>query len=231
MENFTIEVSERANTGKSSANRSRKQGCIPGIAYHRHDQPVPVEVPYKEFTMLAQKARRSQVFTFKSDSAALNGKAAIVKEIQQDYLKGRVVHVDFQTLKDDEQITVEVPVKVVGEAPGVKVEKGILTVVTHEVAVRCLPKNIPTVIEVDISSLNLGESIHAGQLKLAAGVTLTDNPHETILSVVIPRAAEEEVKATEAGAVPAEGAAAAPAAGAAAAAPAAAKAPAGKPAK
>jgi large subunit ribosomal protein L25 len=229
VENFTIEVSERANIGKASANRSRKQGCIPGVAYHRHDQPVPVEVPYKEFTMLAQKARRSQVFTFKSGCAALNGKAAIVKEIQQDYLSGRVTHVDFQTLKDDEQITVDVPVKVVGEAPGVKVEKGILTVVTHEVSVRCLPKNIPSIIEVDVSSLSLGESIHAEQLKLGAGVVLADNPHETIVSVVIPRAAEEEAKAAEGAGATEGAAAAAPAGGAAPAA--AAKAPAAKPAK
>lgn len=223
MENFTIEVTERASTGKGPANRSRNAGYIPGVAYHRHDEPVALQVPYKEFTILAQKARRSQVFTFKSTLAALDGKAAIVKEIQQDYIKGRVVHVDFQTLKDDEEILVDVPVKVVGEAPGVKVEKGILTVVTHEVSVRCLPKNIPNVIEVDVTSLNLGESIHAEQLKLGSGVTLADNPHETIVSVVIPRAVEEEAKVVE-GAAPAEGAAAAPAAGAApAAAPVAAK--------
>jgi len=226
VENFTIEVSERVSTGKGSANRSRREGLIPGVAYHRHDKPTPVEVPYKEFTILAQKARRSQVFTFKSSSSSLNGKAAIVKEIQQDYLKGRVVHVDFQTLKDDEQITVEVPIKVVGEAPGVKVEKGILTVVTHEVAVRCLPKNIPNVIEVDVTSLNLGESIHAEQLKLGTGVTLSDNPHETIVSVVIPRAVEEEAKPAAEAAAAEGAAAAAPAAGAAAPAAAAGKAPA-----
>lgn len=234
MENFTIEVSDRASTGKGSSNRSRKAGFIPAVAYHRHDEPVAVQIPYKEFTILAQKARRSQVFTFKSSVASLDGKAAIVKDIQQDFLRNRVVHVDFQTLRDDEQITVDVPVKLVGEAPGVKVEKGILTVVTHEVSVRCLPKNIPTVIEVDISSLNLGESIHAEQLSLAAGVVLADNPHETIVSVVVPRAAEEEAKAGDAAAGGEGAAAAAPAAGAAAGAAAkapAAKAPAAKPAK
>jgi large subunit ribosomal protein L25 len=230
VENFTIEVSERASTGKGSSNRSRKAGYIPAVAYHRHDEPLAVQVPYKEFTILAQKARRSQVFTFKSSVASLDGKAAIVKDIQQDFLRNRVVHVDFQTLKDDEQITVDVPVKVVGEAPGVKVSKGILTVVTHEVSVRCLPKNIPTIIEVDVSALDLGESIHAEQLKLAAGVTLADNPHETIVSVVIPRAAEEEAKPAEA-AAGAEGAAAAAAPAAGAAPAAAAKAPAAKPAK
>jgi large subunit ribosomal protein L25 len=158
-----------------------------------------VQVPYKEFTLLAKKARLSQVFTFKSSSAALNGKAAIVKEIQQDYVKGKVLHVDFQTLKDDEEITIQVPVKLVGEAPGVKVQNGILTLVTHEVTVTCLPKDIPSQLEVDISSLGLGQSIHASDIKLASNVELSDDPHETIVSVVAARSAEEEAKPAAAG--------------------------------
>ncbi len=212
MENFTIEVTERTDLGKGACNRCRRSGFIPGVAYHRADEPVPVQVPYKEFTILAKKARLSQVFTFKSGNPALNGKAAIVKEVQQDYVKGKVLHVDFQTLKDDEEITVYIPVALVGEAPGVKVQNGILTLVTHEVAVTCLPKNIPSQIQVDISSLGLGQSIHASDLKLGDGVVLSDDAHETIVSVVAPRAAEEEAKAAQG----AEGgAAAAPAAEAA----------------
>lgn len=219
MENFTIEVTERPALGKGSANRCRNAGFIPGVAYHRAEKPVAVQVPLKEFTALASKARRSQVFTFKSSSSHLNGKAAIVKEIQQDYLKGRVIHVDFQTLKDDEEITVDVPVKLVGESPGVKNQGGILAIVTHEVTVRCLPKNIPSAVNVDISSLALGQSLHAEQLALGDGVTLADDPTETIVSVVASRA-EEEAKPAAGEAAPAAGAAAP------AAAPAAAKAPA-----
>jgi large subunit ribosomal protein L25 len=204
VENFTIEVAERTELGKGGCNRCRRAGFIPGVAYHRADEAVPVQVPYKEFTMLAKKARMSQVFTFKSSNQALNGKAAIVKDVQQDYIKGKVLHVDFQTLKDDEEITVYIPVALVGEAPGVKVQNGILTLVTHEVAVTCLPKNIPNQIQVDISALGLGQSIHASDLKLGDGVVLSDDPHETIVSVVAARAAEEEPKAAAA-----EGAAAA----------------------
>ena len=181
------------------------------MAYHKGEKPVAIKVPYKEFTLMAQKARRSQVFSFKSANSALSGKVAIVKEIQQDYVAGKVVHVDFQTLNEKEEITLDILVKVVGEAPGVKVQNGILAVVTHEVAVRCLPKNIPGSIEVDISVLNLGQSIHAGDLKLGEGVKLAGDEHETIVSVVAARAAEEETK-------PGEGAAAAPAAAPAAAA-------------
>ncbi len=205
MENFTIEVAERTELGKGGCNRCRRAGFIPGVAYHKADEAVAVQVPYKEFTMLAKKARMSQVFTFKSKDKALNGKAAIVKDVQQDYVKGKVLHVDFQTLKDDEEITVYIPVTLVGEAPGVKVQNGILTLVTHEVAVTCLPKNIPNQIQVDISKLGLGQSIHASDLKLGEGVLLSDDAHETIVSVVAARAAEEEGKAAsaEAAAAPA----------------------------
>jgi large subunit ribosomal protein L25 len=210
VENFTIEVSERPNIGKSYANRCRREGFIPAVAYHKAEKPLAVQVPLKEFTLLAAKARRSQVFTFKSSVPSLNGKAAIVKEVQQDYLKGRVIHVDFQTLKDDEEITVDVPVKFVGEAPGVKNQGGILAVVTHEVSVSCLPKYIPSSVTVDISALALGQSIHADQLQLGDGVSLVDDASETIVSVVASRAEEEAKPAAEA----------APAAAAAAKAPA-----------
>ena len=210
MENFTIEVSERPTLGKSASNRCRKEGFIPAVAYHKAEKPLAVQIPLKEFTALASKARRSQVFTFKSSSSYLNGKAAIVKEIQQDYLKGRVIHVDFQTLKDDEAITVEVPVKLVGESPGVKNQGGILAVVTHELTVTCLPKYIPSAVNVDISSLALGQSIHAGQLILGEGVTLADDPSETIVSVVASRA-EEEAKPAAGQAAPAAPAAKTPA--------------------
>ena len=210
MENFTIEVAERSDLGKGGCNRCRRAGFIPAVAYHRADEPLAVQVPYKEFTMLAKKARLSQVFTFKSSSSKLNGKSAIVKDIQQDYVKNKVLHVDFQTLRDDEEITVDVPVKLIGEAPGVKVQNGILTLVTHEVSVSCLPKNIPAQLDVDITSLGLGQSIHAGEVKLPAGVVLVDDEHETIVSVVAPRTAEEEAKAAggaaEAAAAPAEAA-------------------------
>ena len=209
MENFTIEVSERATIGKASANRCRREGFIPAVAYHKAEKPLAVQVPLKEFTALASKARRSQVFTFKSSVSSLNGKAAIVKEVQQDYLKGRVIHVDFQTLKDDEEITIDVPVKLVGESPGVKNQNGILAVVTHEVSVTCLPKYIPSAVMVDISSLALGQSIHAEQLVLGEGVMLADDPSETIVSVVASRAEEEAKPAAAEGAAAATPAAAA----------------------
>lgn len=213
MENFTIEVQEREVLGKIAANRARREGVLPGVAYHRGEEPVSIQVPYKEFMMLASRARKTQVFTFKSESSKLGGKIAIVKEIQRDYIKNRLLHVDFQTLKEDEELSVDVPVRLVGESPGVKNQGGLLTFVTHEVTVMCLPKDIPGSVEVDISGLNLGESVHAGDLGWPQGVSLKDDEEETIVSVVASRTSEEAAKAQEgaAAAAPAKGGAKAPA--------------------
>ena len=190
MENFTIEISERQGVGKSECNRCRKDGFIPGVAYHKGADSVAVKVPHKEFVTLGQKAALTQVFTFKSDAKALDGKLALVKEVKRDYVKGTVLHVDFITLKAGEEVHVDVPLKLVGESPGVKNDGGILTFVTHKVSVSCLPKDIPTQMEIDISGLRLCDSIHAYDLQFASGVKLLDDPHETIVSIVASRGAK-----------------------------------------
>lgn len=187
MENFTIEIAERQGLGKSECNRCRKDGYIPGVAYHKGLESVAVKVPHKEFITLAQKARLTQVFTFKSDAKSLDGKLALVKDIKRDYVKGTVLHVDFITLKAGEEVHVDVPLKLIGESPGVKNEGGILTFVTHKVSVSCLPKDIPTQLDIDISGMRLGDSIHASDLNFASGVRLLDDPHETIVSIVAAR--------------------------------------------
>jgi large subunit ribosomal protein L25 len=197
VENFTIEISQRQETGKGECSRLRRNGFIPGVAYHRGTDSIAVAVPQRDFLTMAQKARLTQVFTFKSDTKDLDGKLALVKDIQRDHVKGTVLHVDFVTLKAGEEIHVDVPLKLIGEAPGVKTEGGILTFVTHKVSVTCLPKDIPTICEVDISGLALGESIHAKDLKFSAGVTLRDDLEETIVSVVGSRGSVAKAAATE----------------------------------
>jgi len=183
-------------------------------------------VSAKEFTRIASAVKSSQVFTLKSKIKEIDGRSAVVKEVQKDHLLGTLLHIDFQAVRDDEELTVRVPMRIVGEAPGVKVDGGILTVIARELVVRCFPKLIPAEINVDVGELHLGDSIHAEQVKMPEGVKLAGNPGETIVSVVTVRFVEEETATPAAGAtaegvvaVTAEGAAAAP--GVAGAAPAA----------
>lgn len=216
MEGFALDIQKRTTTGRSSVKEFRKTGFIPAIVYHRAESSVPSVVSYKEFTKLATQARLSQVFIFQSNDSYLNGKSALVRDIQKDPVSGRVIHVDFQALKDDEKITVSVPLKFVGEAVGVKQGGGTLSVHTHELDVSCLPKDIPLEIEVSVVDLNVGSHVHAEDLILPSGVLLKDAKDLPIVSVVIIK---EEVIAPVAvaveGVVAAEGAEAAPAAAAA----------------
>ena len=213
---FLVDIKDRTGRGSSAMRRYRRDGMLPINVYERGTEPVAALVSYRDFVRSAERARISQVFTLKSTDGKLNGRAAIVKEVQKEHLSGRLLHVDFQTLKDNEEITIRIPLEFTGEATGVKNDGGILSVATYELAVRCLPKFIPVSVKVDVSPLKIGQSIHAKELGLPGNVKLGGNPEETVVSVVIVRQVVEEV----ATAAVADAAAGTPAAdGAAAAAP------------
>jgi len=189
------------------------------VIYSHGEQNVPALLQAKQFLHLAERSTSSQVFTLKSkDGKVFNDRPAIVKEIQIDHLKGRVMHVDFLVLKENEEITIRVPLQFVGDAIGVKDQGGVLSIAAHEIAVRCLPRAIPRIVKVEVADLKIGATIHAEELVLPEGVRLDGNPGETIVSVVVPKSAAEEAPAAAAGeaAAGAEGAAAPAAEGAAA---------------
>ncbi|MBN8548897.1 MAG: 50S ribosomal protein L25 [Deltaproteobacteria bacterium] len=225
MTDFTLNAEKRENLGANAAKRLRSQGFVPSIMYARGEAAIPLTVSYKDFVKAAQSARISQVFMFKSNDGSINGRSAIVKEIQKDGLAGKVLHVDFQALHENEEIVVRIPLNITGEAIGVKLDGGILTVSAHELSVSCLPKAIPQSIDVNVSELKIGQSVHAENIALPQGVRLSGNPLETIVSVVAVRQVVEETTTAAPGA---EGAAAAGAEGAAAGADAAASADAAK---
>ncbi|NDC36999.1 MAG: 50S ribosomal protein L25 [Proteobacteria bacterium] len=213
VEEFTLEFQTRAETGSAANRRFRRQGLIPTVIYSHGENSIAALLHAKQFIHSAERATSAQVFTLKNkDGKTFNDRPAIVKEVQIDHLKGRVLHVDFQVLKENEEITIRVPLQFVGEALGVKDQGGILSIATHEVAVRCLPRAIPRSLQVEVSGLKIGSSIHSGELPLPEGVRLAGNAGETIVSVVVPKAVVEEAPAAAA----AEGAAAPAAEGAAA---------------
>lgn len=218
MEGFTIEVKARAQGGSSTCRRIRRDGLLPSVVYYsRGEKAYPVCVSTREFSKMARQARTSQVFTIKSDVSEIDGKHAIVKEIQVDNLSGDVLHVDFQALRENETVSVKVALKFVGEARGVKLDGGILTIINHEIKVNCLPKLIPSEIVVDVSDLALNHSIKVKDIKAPEGVKIEGNPEEAVVSVVLVHVTAEETApaagAAGEGAATAEGAAAPAAAG------------------
>ena len=213
MEGFELELAPRERMGSSASRQYRKEGLIPTVVYSHGQKGMNALVSSREFVRLARLSRTSQIFSFKSSESTLNGVSAFVRSIQRDHLTGDVVHVDFQSFREDEEISVEVGLKFVGEAKGVKLDGGILTMAMHAVTVRCLPKSLPQEIQVDVSDLSIGHSLHLRDLKLPEGVKVEGEPGETVAAVVSIHVVVEEPTAAAAaveGAAPAEGAAAAP---------------------
>lgn len=198
MADFVLELNDRAQFGSSNANRYRKQSLIPVCVSFKGEESASAVVNYDDFLHLAERARTSQIFTFKSENKRLNGVKAIVKNIQKEYLKDRVLHVDFQALKAGEHVTVRVPLRIVGTAPGVKVQGGIMTPGAREVKLRVLDEAIPEILDVDISSLHIGESVLAGQLPLPEGATLLSSPRESLAAVIESRASRLAENAAQA---------------------------------
>lgn len=212
---FVLSIEPRTEQGSAASRRIRRSGQIPCVIYSHGKPPHQGKIVEKEFVRIGSVARSSQIFKLKSSSDALNGGLALVKDVQKDTISSRVLHVDLVTIRDDEYVRVEVPVKFVGEAHGVKNEGGILTIVFRHLLVECFPKDLPSELLVDISGLHLGESLHARAVPMPEGVRLLEDPEETVVSVVTTRVVEEETAApTAAAGATAEGAAA-PAAGAA----------------
>lgn len=204
MEQYTLEIEPRSKKGSTGSRQTRRDGFIPTVVYGNGQESVSAQVVYNTFVKLAEQIRSTQVVTLKSSDSRINGKPALVRQIQRDYVGGKLLHVDFQTFKDDELVTVRVPLHFVGEPVGVKIDGGVLTVFVHDILVNCKPAQIPQYIEVDISGLGLGKRLHSSDIGLGKGVQLKGNPEETVASVTTKK--EEEVAAPTAAA--AEGAAA-----------------------
>jgi large subunit ribosomal protein L25 len=213
MKKYQLTVTTREGTGRSASRRLRKAEKIPAILYGKHTKPETLAVNSPEFVKLLKEIRgRAALIELKRDAGSTA--LSFLQEVQRDPITDRYLHVDLQEVKENEKMIINVTVQLVGESTGVKNEAGILDIATKRLRVRCLPKDLPEFIEVDVTELKLGESIHVSKIKAVSGVELLDDPAQAVVLCVAP---QEEVAAPVAAdaAAPAAGAAA-PAAGAAA---------------
>ena len=219
MKKYQLTVTNREGTGRSASRRLRKAEKIPAILYGKHTKPENLAVNAPEFVKLLKEiSGRAALIELKRDAGATA--LSFLQEIQRDPITDKYLHLDLQEVKENEKMIINVAILIIGEAYGVKTEGGILETATHRLRVRCLPKDLPSVVEVNVSELKVGETIHVSELKPIAGVEYLDDKNQTVVLCVEPPA--EEVAAVvatpAAGAAPADGAAA-PAAGDAAAKP------------
>ncbi len=201
METVEIQIEPRELGGKQGAKRLRRQGKLPGILYGSKVEPVPLEVDRKEFVSRVSALEGSHLVRIKSASPLLANKVALIKEMQFHPVTGEVLHADFYEVDLTAKIRVKVPLHFVGKAEGV-VRGGILQPVTREVEVECLPLDIPEYFNVDVSSLDIGHSLHVADLPMPEGVAAIYESNFTLVTVVPPTV--EEAPAAPA-AVAAEG--------------------------
>ena len=231
MDFAKVSVEIRSQSGKGPARRSRASGKLPAVLYGHKVDPLSLVLDPVDLTHALDKERkRNTVFTLQvKGSAKPEDVIAMIREVQIDPISRRPVHVDFVRVSMDEEIKVTVPLVLTGIPVGVT-NGGNLHLTHHFLPIAAKPSDIPTKLELDVTALDIGDALHASDLKLPPGVRTTLDAKEAVASVVAPHIEKvEEVAATPVeGAVPAEGAAAAaPGAAPGAAAPAAAGAAAG----
>ena len=215
MKKYQLTVTSREGTGRSASRRLRKAEKIPAILYGKHTKPENLAVNGPEFVKLRKEiGGKAALIELKRDAGATA--LSFLQEIQRDPITDKYLHLDLQEVKENEKMIISVAIHVTGEAYGVKTEGGILETASHRLRIRCFPKDLPDFIEVNVSELKVGESIHVSELKPIAGVDFLDDKNQTVVLCVEPPAEEVAAVATPAeGAAAADGAAA-PAAGAAA---------------
>ena len=192
-ERVRLEVQERESLGSRESRRLRKQGLVPGVLYGRAE-PVAIAVGERELrAALTTGAGGHAVLDVTVDGGSAH--SAILKDFQRDKVRGNITHVDFLEVRLDQPIHATVAIVLVGDSVGVR-EGGVLNQVTTEVNVEALPLEVPQSLEADVTELGVGESLRLSQLSVPQGVTLLDDPEETVIASV-QMAREEPVEALE----------------------------------
>jgi large subunit ribosomal protein L25 len=212
LKDITVAAEVRASRGKNEAHRTRRAGQIPAVIYGAYKDPVAVSVNPRDIARIIRSATGYNTI-FKLEIAGGETTAVMVVDQQVDPIRGTLLHADFKRIDLSKRIRVSVPVTTTGEAKGVKVQGGLLEVITRAIEIECLPDEIPEKFVVDVTELMIGQAKRASDIALTGSMKLVSAPEAVIAHSVALRA--EEVAA------PVEGAAVAetPVAGAAAAEP------------
>jgi large subunit ribosomal protein L25 len=182
-ERVKLQVRERERRGSADARRLRKQGFIPGVLYGKGKESHAIYVPERELRRVLTGAGGLHAIL----DVVLEGQSAthasILKDYQQDPIRGHISHIDLHEVRLDQPIQASVTVQLVGEPAGAK-EGGVLSQVQREINVEALPMEIPEHVDLDVSGMAIGDTLRLADLAPIEGVTYLDNPEETVLATV-----------------------------------------------
>lgn len=226
-----LKAEPRSATGRSAARRLKARGIVPAVVYGGKEKSQPLQVSARDINAMLSHASGENILVELEIAGEKATRTALLQEVQHSPVGGDVLHVDFHAISMDEKIQADVPLEPLGVPTGVKNFGGLLEQNLRVLAIECLPRDLPDKITVDVSELNIGNSIHVRDIKLPSGVIAKVQPDLTAFSVMAPVIEEEpvaaEAEAAAAGpevitakkeegeaAVPAPGGKGAPAAGA-----------------
>lgn len=193
MEELRIKAETRRDRGKGPARRARRQGTIPGILYGRDVEPVALSISARDWRLLEAHGRSNAVIRMElNDNREIQERPVMIKNVQKAPVDHAVLHIDFLQVSMERAVQVEVPVHLIGNPVGV-VNGGVVEQHLRSVMIESLPGQIPERIEVDISNLDIGDSIHINEISLP-GVKLLDHPDVAVVGVTPPES--EEAAAT-----------------------------------
>jgi len=205
MKSVSLTVYPRTQAKRNGVKKLRQNDRVPAVIYGRHHEPQNLEVTALDFKkILAQTHSENILIDLNVEGDERAKRTALVQEVQHHALSGKVLHVDFHEVFENEKVTVTVPVETYGEAAGVKAG-GILEHLLFRIKVRGLPKDLPEVVKLDVSNLEVGRGIHIGDIALPPGVeTVGDKKISVVMVAAAPTEAEEAAETAAATETPAE---------------------------
>ncbi len=193
MKSVLLNAAPRVLGRRAGAKALRTAGRIPAVVYGRQTTPQNLELKAKEMEdLIHHSVSENLLVDLMVKDDARPKRLALVQEVQHHPLTGKVLHVDFHEVAENEKVTIMVPVETVGEAEGVKTEGGVLEHVLFKVKVRALPKDLPEVIAVDVTHLKIGQAIHIGEIQAPENTEILGDKHIPVIAVAAPRTEEEE---------------------------------------
>src|SRR5438445_11508637 len=190
-----LKAEPRTATGRSAARRLKARGIVPAVVYGGKEKSQPLQVSARDINAMLSHASGENILVELEIAGQKASRTALLQEVQHSPVGGDVLHVDFHAVSMDEKIEADVPLESIGVANGVKNFGGLLEQSLRTLEVECLPRDLPDKITVDVSALNIGDSIHVRDIKLSEGVTAKTPVDLTAFSVLAPAVEEEPVAA------------------------------------
>lgn len=196
MEEILLRAEKRTGTGKGVTRKIRKEGNIPAVLYGRGVESVPIKISAKEWDTLMRRVRKNVILTMElHGDAGSENRPVMIKSIQPGFLGDDVCHIDFLQVSMERTIEIEIPIHLTGTAKGV-IDNGIVEQHLRSIMVECLPTQIPEQIEIDVTNLEIGDSIHVSDISLS-GVKLLEHANVAVVTIIPPEAEEKPVAVEE----------------------------------